>query len=61
MNLCFEEEEKISTVTATEWTDLKTHEQTYIERMMVAHNDDKEEVANILGISTRSLYRKLQE
>lgn len=61
MNLCFEDEEKISTVTATEWTDLKTHEQTYIERMMVAHNDDKEEVANILGISTRSLYRKLQE
>ncbi len=43
------------------WVDLKTHEKLYLEELMEAHADNKEEVAKILGISTRSLYRKLQD
>lgn len=42
------------------WVDLKTHEKQYLAELMKAHEGDKEEVAEILGISTRSLYRKLQ-
>jgi DNA-binding NtrC family response regulator len=43
------------------WVDLKTHEKQYLTDLMNAHEGNKEEVAEILGISTRSLYRKLQE
>lgn len=46
---------------ASEWVDLRTSEKRYIDSVMAAHDDDKEKVAEILGISTRSLYRKLQE
>ena len=42
-----------------EWVDLKTAEKIYIERLMNAHNGNKEIVADIAGISLRSLYRKL--
>lgn len=42
-----------------EWVDLKTAEKKYIEQLMQAHNDDKEVVARIAGVSIRSLYRKL--
>lgn len=45
----------------TQWVDLKTHESNYLTELVQAHNGDKEKVASILGISTRSLYRKLQE
>lgn len=61
INLCLEDELQDTAVPVTEWTDLKTHEQAYIEDLMMAHNEDKEKVAEILKISTRSLYRKLQE
>lgn len=44
---------------APEWVDLKTNERRYIQRLLAAHDGDKERVADILGISTRSLYRKL--
>ena len=42
------------------WVDLKTNESRYLEEIMAAHDGDKERVAEILGISTRSLYRKLE-
>ena len=45
----------------TRWVDLKTHEKHYLSELMEAHQDNKEAVAKILGISTRSLYRKLQD
>lgn len=62
IKLCLEDElQDIADSAPTKWTDLKTHEQAYIEELMMAHNEDKEAVADILGISTRSLYRKLQE
>jgi transcriptional regulator with PAS, ATPase and Fis domain len=44
-----------------QWVDLKTQEQRYLQRLLAAQDGDKEKVADILGISTRSLYRKLQE
>ena len=44
-----------------DWVDLKTHERRYLADLMQAHDGDKEEVAKILNISTRSLYRKLSE
>lgn len=44
-----------------EWTDLKTAEARYLEELMAAHGNDKEAVANIAGISLRSLYRKLDQ
>lgn len=40
--------------------DLKTLEQEYIAELMAKHEGNKEKVAGILGISQRSLYRKLQ-
>ena len=40
--------------------DLKTLEQNYIDDLMGRHHGDKEKVAQILGISQRSLYRKLE-
>jgi transcriptional regulator with PAS, ATPase and Fis domain len=42
------------------WVDLKTNESRYLEEIMAAHDGDKERVAEILCISTRSLYRKLE-
>ncbi len=47
--------------TSADWVDLKSHERHYLHAIMAAHDGDKERVAQILGISTRSLYRKLQE
>lgn len=44
-----------------QWQDLKTHERHYLSKIMQAYDGDKEKVASVLGISTRSLYRKLQE
>lgn len=41
--------------------DLRTNEQNYIRRVLAELDDDKERAAELLGISTRSLYRKLQE
>lgn len=40
---------------------LKTHEQTYLNRLLEQHNGDKQLVASLLGISLRSLYRKLDQ
>lgn len=42
-----------------DWVDLKTAERQYLNRLMLAHNNDKAKVAEIAGISLRSLYRKL--
>jgi len=39
--------------------DLKTHENRYIENLLQHYQGDKEKVADILGISVRSLYRKI--
>lgn len=61
ITLCLEDEVQDTAGSVTKWTDLKTHEQAYIEELMMVQNEDKEKVAEILGISTRSLYRKLQE
>ncbi len=44
-----------------EWTDLKSAERQYIDRVMSAHGNNKEQAARVLGISTRSLYRKLED
>jgi transcriptional regulator with PAS, ATPase and Fis domain len=45
----------------SQWVDLKTHEKQYLAELMDAHKGNKEKVADILGISTRSLYRKLED
>ena len=44
----------------SDWVDLKTAEKRYLSNLMKAHNNNKEEVADIAGISLRSLYRKLE-
>jgi transcriptional regulator with PAS, ATPase and Fis domain len=41
--------------------DLKTLEDRYIAGLMEKHSGDKEKVADILGISVRSLYRKIND
>lgn len=61
INLCFEDEDLPAAVGHSEWPDLKLHEQIYIEKVMAANSNDKEKAAAVLGISMRSLYRKLQE
>ena len=40
---------------------LREAESRYLEQLMVRHNQDKETVARIAGISLRSLYRKLEK
>ncbi len=40
--------------------DLKTAEHQYFQRLMAAFDGDKQKVADIAGISLRSLYRKLE-
>lgn len=42
------------------WVDLKTAEMRYLSDLMAYCNNDKEQVAEIAGISVRSLYRKLE-
>lgn len=62
LELCFEDEPAIDLSSETgKWKNLKAHEQEYIQEAMLAHNNDKDKVADLLGISTRSLYRKLQD
>ncbi|MEX0964878.1 MAG: sigma-54 dependent transcriptional regulator [Pseudohongiellaceae bacterium] len=41
------------------WVDLKTNERNYLKQVLAAHRDDKEKTAKVLGISLRSLYRKM--
>lgn len=43
------------------WVDLKTAERRYLSDLMAFYNKDKEKVAEVAGISLRSLYRKLQD
>ena len=43
----------------TQWLDLKAAELKYLQAMLAAHHGDKQQTANIAGISVRSLYRKL--
>lgn len=42
------------------WVDLKTAEQLYLSDLLSFYNHDKVKVAEVAGISLRSLYRKLQ-
>ncbi|TYL48120.1 sigma-54 interaction domain-containing protein [Marinomonas sp. IMCC 4694] len=42
------------------WVDLKTAEMRYLSDLMAHYDNDKEQVADIAGISIRSLYRKLE-
>lgn len=53
-------DEAEKTVNTGEWVDLKTAEKRYLSELMRAHDNDKETVAKIAGISLRSLYRKLE-
>ena len=46
---------------ASQWTDLKSNERDYLQKLMDAFGDNKEKVAEVAGISVRSLYRKLEE
>jgi transcriptional regulator with PAS, ATPase and Fis domain len=48
-------------VTDAAEVDLKTLEQDYISELLRRYDQDKEKVAGILGISLRSLYRKISE
>ncbi|MCL6417210.1 sigma-54-dependent Fis family transcriptional regulator [Aestuariirhabdus sp. Z084] len=41
--------------------DLKSMERNYLQRLMRVYDNDKKRVAEVAGISVRSLYRKLQE
>lgn len=43
------------------WPDLKSNETQYLEKLLAYCQGDKQKAANIAGISTRSLYRKLSE
>ncbi len=43
-----------------DWVDLKTAEREYLASLMHAHAGDKNKVADVAGISLRSLYRKLE-
>jgi transcriptional regulator with PAS, ATPase and Fis domain len=61
MCLCFETQTPALDSTGEEpLVDLKTAEQFYIRPVMDAHSNDKDTVAKVLGISLRSLYRKLE-
>ncbi len=44
----------------TETVNLKEYEKNYLEKLLIDYNGDKNRVAEIAGISLRSLYRKLQ-
>jgi len=46
---------------APKWPDLKGNERNYLQELMSAFDNDKEKVAEVAGISVRSLYRKLEE
>lgn len=61
MGLCFEPERLPSnSVETAALVDLKTAEQHHIRQVLNAYPDNKEKAANVLGISLRSLYRKLE-
>lgn len=42
------------------WLSIKDHECRYLASALAAHGDNKEHAAKVLGISVRSLYRKMQ-
>lgn len=44
-----------------QWSDLKTNEANYLREVLAAHGGDKEQAARTLGISVRSLYRKITD
>ncbi|MCB1671502.1 MAG: sigma 54-interacting transcriptional regulator, partial [Pseudomonadales bacterium] len=46
---------------SSQWTDLKTNERNYLKSLLEAYDNDKEQAAEIAGISVRSLYRKLED
>ncbi len=54
-------ERDVAMIASDEEIDLKTLERNYISSLMLRHQGDKEKVANILGISVRSLYRKVND
>jgi len=52
---------EVATGTDQPQVDLKTLEDNYLQELLRLHAGDKTRVADIAGISVRSLYRKLQE
>lgn len=54
------QERPASRKTETHWDTLRAHEIDYLKRALAAHAGDKNETARTLGISVRSLYRKLR-
>lgn len=44
-----------------DWVDLKTNESNYLREVLAAHDGNKAEAAQTLGISVRSLYRKITD
>jgi transcriptional regulator with PAS, ATPase and Fis domain len=56
---CLEIDRKIGGHSESE-TDLKGNELRYLQRLIESVNGDKDKAATLAGISTRSLYRKLQ-
>lgn len=46
--------------TGSQWLDLKTAEKHYLQNLMANFDGDKYKVAEVAGISLRSLYRKLE-
>ena len=61
IRICFDDEPVLDPPTESGWVDLKTLQNNYLKQLMAAHDGDKEKIAAILGISLRSLYRKLDE
>ena len=45
---------------SSQWEDLRTHEANYLKSVIDAHDGNKEKAATVLGISVRSLYRRLK-
>ena len=57
LDKCF----KINTHKEIKDLNLKSNERLYLSQLLEKHHQDKEKVAQIAGISVRSLYRKLSE
>ncbi|MBV1869313.1 MAG: AAA family ATPase, partial [Gammaproteobacteria bacterium] len=57
LDQCF----KIHTHKEIKDLNLKNNERLYLSQLLEKHHQDKEKVAQIAGISVRSLYRKLSE
>ncbi|GAB1260845.1 sigma-54 interaction domain-containing protein [Aurantivibrio plasticivorans] len=57
----YDDDEEVMSPASKEWVDLKIAEQNYISDVLTAHDGNIRQSADILGISVRSLYRKMRE